>query len=185
MSCWVLALDVHDGPVGDLQNRLQGTAAKFRPHITLRGRFATEDAREADLREILLSVRGLLPRRIEVSDAEVVDPDMIWLECRPRDAGYAALCAAHHAIDAELAHRHMVAEDLTPSHFLGTGYRPHVTVAWCASLDEKAALSLPKVLYPLALTLYTYDKSPHADEVRCRVASLIGESGEPTSRLPG
>ncbi len=163
MTCWVLALDV-EGVGLDLGSLLSGVARKFRPHVTLRGRFAA--SRQVDLaalRELIIDLR--YPALVELDSPLAITSDLTWLECLPGSRGYAELTNIHQVLNARLSVSGLIGADLTPGDQAGDGYRPHLTLSWHSSPPRDPELSGSIMVRAKGFSAYSYERSPELDAV--------------------
>lgn len=171
----VLAMDVSCAEF-NLQTKLQGTAAKFRPHVTIVPRFVsvaghdrsgTQAAWKFAIRR-LMQFDGLL---IEMRGIRWIGSDLAWYECDVDCLGRPALNALHSGALEDLD-----ADDLSlaePS-FVGNGYRPHLTMSWHA--PGRCVEDLPHRIYvrPTSLSVYQYRGDPRRSAVERTSIMRIG-----------
>lgn len=164
LTCWVLAADVLDD-CRILERSLSGVARKFKPHITLRGRFRADLSEERNLARLLLEAERFVPHLVQLSPPVSVNLDMIWLECLPGNLGHAQLCQAHRVLDNNLRDQGLIREDLTPPHFNRDGFRPHITLKWGRNIGEWEKLNMPESVRLKNLSMYCYEDTPWSGKV--------------------
>jgi hypothetical protein len=112
-------------------------ALRFPVHVTLRGRFWAEPASVAG------ALRGFDPGREWAAELPFGvpvfrDPDMLWLPVDSGGPGFECLLRLHTLLTAALREV-VVREETLPAH-TGSGYSPHVTLAWGATRETPSAL---------------------------------------------
>jgi len=139
---------------------LRGVASKFKPHITLWGRFEPSSDIDLDrLKDQLIEIAaGIVMPEIDLRGPRPVG-DMVWYEADPDCEGYAALRDAHNHLGRRLRAAGLIGADLLPAAFRGAGYRPHLTAAWGAGVTVASDERMIR-LRVRALSLYTYAHLP-------------------------
>jgi hypothetical protein len=155
-----------------------GTAEKFIPHVSLKGRFSAEDRRvTADL----IPCITLLGSRVTPFEAEFIGPTNIddllfWMECERGMRGHAQFRALHLWCENALA-RH-IRLDCTPREFRFESYRPHMTIGWFPRCDPALSeyryqISTRRIFAETAifgrLCLFRYEEDPHLAAVDIRM----------------
>lgn len=140
--------------------RLSGIAAKFKPHITLWGRF--EPASDVDLdrlsEQLIEIAADLVLPEIDLRGPRPVG-DMVWYEADPDCEGYEALRDVHNHLGCQLRAAGLIGANLLPEAFRGAGYRPHLTAAWGDGVAVASDAQMMR-LRVRALSLYTYAHLP-------------------------
>lgn len=171
MRC-VVAADVVrlDG----LPIQLSGIAAKFKPHVTLCGRFEPVLDRDwaAFTQKASELVEDLTFPELRLLGPRYIGEEMVWYESDPGVEGFDALMTAHDVLGRRLRGSGLIEVDLLPPEFRGAGFRPHLTAAWAvprASSDPEHALWVRVS----ALSIYTYATLPGEGPVtRCQLRAL-------------
>jgi 2'-5' RNA ligase len=165
-------LDV-EGVDEDLEGLLSGAARKFRPHITLRGRFVGSGS--TNLEALASLFHGVaLPSMIDLAGPVLMNPSLAWLECLPGERGYHHLLATHGELNQRLAMSGLVSEDRTPAEQAGVHFRPHLTLSWEQSSRVEPMAARRLTVRGAAITAYSYVDNPLNDLV---TRHLLGEAG--------
>jgi 2'-5' RNA ligase superfamily len=151
-----------------------GSALKFVPHISIKGRFSAEPRA---LEDFILPSMARLARGLKIFMAELRGPKVItdllyWMECEPGSSGYSQLIELHAWCEEALSAA--TTNDHTPQDFKLTCFRPHMTLGWFSRLDAQAALYRSRILSTTPfnetvvlneLCLFRYSGDPHRSAV--------------------
>jgi hypothetical protein len=130
------------GVVRPLQQRLTAItgndlALRFPVHVTLRGRFWAERESVGNvLRELDLGDKPV--GELSLHGPVFREPDLLWLSVKPECLATAGLSRLHDILTTAV-NPVVIQEETSPAH-VGSGYRPHVTLAWGA--DDATLRSL-------------------------------------------
>jgi hypothetical protein len=117
-------------------------ARRFPVHVTLRGRFwglpaAVSEAFQQAGRE------GWTKCDLKLSGPAFQPPNLLWLSVELDGTGYSELLRLHKQLEVALKPVLRLDETL-PAH-AGTGYQPHVTLAWGATEEAVHLWGLPEI----------------------------------------
>lgn len=133
-----------------LQDKLQGDARRFLPHISILPRFSVESGNVQALVERAAFTD--LPSEISLRGPREMSSQLAWYECGPQDIGFEELIRLHGRWASQLS---PFARPDNLSHW-GREYRPHLTIRSNEAAGQN--LMLPDVLKvrPSGSVLYEY-----------------------------
>lgn len=110
-------------------------------------------------------LQGLDREQIGLHGPHWPEADLCWYDYEQDQASCTVLQEAHNAALLRAGENDLI---ISPPHFSGTSYHPHLTIAWRHD-GELPSLPTYFAVRPVAIAIYAYDKDPHAGAVIRRV----------------
>jgi hypothetical protein len=174
---YVVSLGLDERARRILRPELAGAAAKFLPHISIKGRFELRNAQLHDLYSVISNeFAGLKTIHLHVGPEIRISPTLVWRELsRPEEVN--VLRSLHMRVNDAVLQSGLSVIEKIPEKFRNEGFRPHISTQWYRSHESRPRRrGSQRALEVLCtcLEIYHYEGLPfYAHVTRTEVRKLL------------